>query len=55
MLPKEKRATALQESHDDTQSGYLGVEKTYHQLATLYFWPNMFRDVASYVRHCDPC
>lgn len=55
VLPQELRGEALREAHDEPQSGHLGVEKTFQRLAVVYFWPNMFRDVAKYVRRCDTC
>lgn len=55
VLPQELREEALREAHDEPQSGHLGVDKTFQRLAVAYFWPNMFRDVAKYVRQCDTC
>ncbi|XP_029680942.1 uncharacterized protein K02A2.6-like [Formica exsecta] len=55
VLPKELRETALREAHDTPQSGHLGVEKTFHRLAVAYYWSNMFRDTAKYVKQCDAC
>ena len=46
---------ALNESHDDPQAGHLGIDKSYRRLAVAYYWPNMFRDVARYIRVCDIC
>jgi len=55
VLPSEMRGEALRESHDEPQSGHLGVDKTYQRLAVAYYWPNMFRTVAKYVGECDTC
>jgi len=55
VLPKELRKEALRESHDTPQAGHFGVEKTYQRIAVNYFWPNLFRDVANYIRTCDIC
>jgi len=55
VLPKELRKEALRESHDTPQAGHLGIEKTYQRMAVIYFWPNLFRDVTSYIRTCDIC
>ena len=55
VLPSELRGEALREAHDDPQAGHLGVEKTHHRLIVAYYWPNMFRDVASYVGECGTC
>jgi len=55
VLPREYRNETLRESHDAPQAGHLGVEKTYQRVAVNYFWPNLFRDVANYIRTCDTC
>jgi len=55
VLPPEMQGEALRESHDESQSGHLGVDKTYQRLAIAYYWPNMFRAVAKYVGECDTC
>lgn len=55
VLQSELRGEALREAHDDPQAGHLGVEKTYQRLGVAYFWPNMFREVARYVKRCDIC
>uniref|UniRef100_A0ABD2WYB9 RNA-directed DNA polymerase n=1 Tax=Trichogramma kaykai TaxID=54128 RepID=A0ABD2WYB9_9HYME len=55
VLPKEKRAEALYEGHDELTSGHLGSRKTYRRIATLYFWPNMQKDVNEYVKNCLIC
>lgn len=33
----------------------MGIEKTYYRLAVAHYWPNMFREVAAYIRRCDVC
>jgi len=55
VLLRELRLEALREAHDISQAGHLGVEKTYQRLAVSYFWPNMFRDAAKYIRAYDTC
>ncbi|XP_025268292.1 uncharacterized protein K02A2.6-like [Camponotus floridanus] len=55
VLPREARVNVLREAHNTPQAGHLGVEKTYQRVATRYFWPRMFKEVAGYVRHCDVC
>ena len=32
-----------------------GVEKTYHKLRIVYYWPRLFEDVNEYVASCDTC
>ncbi|XP_043479119.1 uncharacterized protein LOC122509251 [Leptopilina heterotoma] len=54
-LYRERRLKALQENHSTPQSGHLRVEKTHRRIATQYYWPSMFKDVVSFVRHCEIC
>lgn len=55
VLPKELREEALREAHGEPQTGHLGIEKTFQRLAIRYYWPNMFRATAEYVKRCDVC
>lgn len=55
VLPSELRQQALFNSHDVPQAGHLGVEKTLRRLSLKYYWPNMLREVANYVRKCAVC
>ena len=32
-----------------------GLDRTYWALAELYYWPQLYQDVAEYVRTCDKC
>ena len=53
--PDEERAGILRAAHDPPQAGHLGTQKTYMRVATDYFWPGYYRDVAAYVRGCEIC
>lgn len=55
VLAKEHRFEALREAHNNPQSGHMDVEKTYQRLLIAYQWPNMYRDIAKYIRECDAC
>ncbi|XP_015112553.1 mucin-5AC-like [Diachasma alloeum] len=55
VLPRELRSQAMAQCHELPQAGHLGVDKTYRRLYVLYYWPNMFRDVVSFVSRCDTC
>lgn len=55
VLCQERRHTAIEQNHSVPQAGHLGVEKTVYRLSTNYYWPQMFRDVAHYIRHCQIC
>jgi transposase InsO family protein len=36
-------------------SGHFGVDRTWHQLQSKYYWPNMKNTIISYIRSCDQC
>ena len=55
VVPAEWREEVLEECHDVPQAAHLGIKKTYHRVTQQYYWPNLFRDVAHYVRSCDRC
>ena len=55
VLPKEHHAAALAEAHDQPQAVHLGVNKTYHRLATHFYWLGFYHHVAQYVKVCDIC
>lgn len=54
-VPKSARPKVLQENHDAPTAGHLGIAKTIARVAKRYYWPGMFREVASYVRGCSSC
>lgn len=55
VLPREKRAEALAESHDEPTAGHMGRRKTYLRIALQYYWPSIQKDVAEYVKNCFVC
>lgn len=55
VLPKDVRALALQECHDEMTAGHQGVFKTYKRLQQRYYWPKLRKDVATYVSRCKVC
>lgn len=54
IVPRETREI-IRENYDPPHAGHLGIEKTYHCVATRYYWLRMFGDMAEYVRRCDVC
>lgn len=54
-VPKYQRERVLKENHDSASAGHLGSRKTTTRVAGRYYWPGLFRDVASYVRKCESC
>lgn len=55
VLNRELRLRAIEESHATVQSGHQGVDKTFRRLSSSYYWPQMFRDVVVFIRHCRIC
>jgi hypothetical protein len=49
------RAQLVAEAHDIAISGHLGRTKTLERLSRAFYWPNMHRVVAEYVRTCPSC
>ena len=44
---------SFQKSND--QPSYLSAIKTCESVATYYYWPTIYRDVANYVKTCEIC
>ncbi|GKC60625.1 putative reverse transcriptase domain-containing protein, partial [Tanacetum coccineum] len=49
------RMVILNEAHKSRYSVHLGVDKMYHDLRDMYWWPRMKRDIATYVSKCLTC
>lgn len=55
VVKQKNRDRILFDTHDNVQSGHLGIEKTHARIAKDYYWPGMFKDIVNYVKHCDIC
>ena len=49
------RLLLIQEAHGGGLMGHFGRDKTCHTLQSHFYWPNMSRDVALFVRKCIEC
>ncbi|GJX54340.1 putative reverse transcriptase domain-containing protein [Tanacetum coccineum] len=49
------RTVIMHESHKSKYSIHPGLDKMYHDMKKLYWWPNMKADIATYVRKCLTC
>ncbi|GKC88492.1 putative reverse transcriptase domain-containing protein, partial [Tanacetum coccineum] len=49
------RTVIMHESHKSKYSIHLGSDKMYQDMKTLYCWPNMKADIATYVNKCLTC
>uniref|UniRef100_A0A0G4I717 Reverse transcriptase domain-containing protein n=1 Tax=Chromera velia CCMP2878 TaxID=1169474 RepID=A0A0G4I717_9ALVE len=54
-IPRSLHKQVIGENHASPHSAHLGINKTYKKMASLYYWPKMWRDVGVYIRACDPC
>ena len=41
--------------HNDHLAGHFGIDKTKELVGQKYYWPNLKKDVKTYVRGCDVC
>jgi len=55
VVPRSLRAAALKLAHDSAFASHPGVFRTYQKLRDLFYFPNMLRDVKSYVASCATC
>lgn len=55
VVPTALVARVLQLHHDSALGGHFGFDKTLAEVAARYYWPEMLKDVRSYVRSCEAC
>ena len=55
VLPKRYRKDVLKLAHDLPAAGHLGRDKTIQRIIRRFYWPTMFRDIATYIRNCPAC
>ncbi len=53
VLPRKMRCKAMKGLHDDI--GHLGRDRTLSLVRERFFWPNMSKDVESWIKNCDRC
>ena len=41
--------------HDSSSGGHSGIHATYKRLSSLFYWPNMEKQIRQYIRECDVC
>ena len=54
-VPKMSRDAILHAAHGEAMVGHPGVTRTAANIAQFFWWPNLFRDVAHFVRSCRTC
>jgi hypothetical protein len=56
VVPESLQVDIMSEVHNTiTKAAHGGYTKTYNQIATIYYWPRMSRDIKQYVWTCDIC
>ena len=41
--------------HDTCWGGHSGIQGTYQRMKLFFYWPNMRKDIETYVQKCDIC
>ncbi|KAK3536851.1 hypothetical protein QTP86_027028, partial [Hemibagrus guttatus] len=54
-VPTSLRLSLLDSVHASPRSGHLGRQRTLSLLKERYWWPNMAKDVARFIRGCSVC
>jgi hypothetical protein len=54
-VPKVSRDAVLHTAHGGALVGHPGISRTAANVAQFFWWPNIFRDVAHFVRGCRKC
>ncbi|GJU55432.1 putative reverse transcriptase domain-containing protein [Tanacetum coccineum] len=49
------RTIIMDEAHKNRYSIHPGVDKMYHDLRDMYWWPGMKKDIATYISKCLTC
>lgn len=52
---RDELLNIMKEHHDAVCGGHFGVNKVYKNIRENFYWENMKRDIADYIRTCDKC
>ena len=55
VVPKIYRSEISTLAHETSMSGHLGVNKTYHKILNLFYWPAIKADISNYWKSCHTC
>lgn len=55
VVPVHNREALLRANHCSDLAPHFGIFKTYKRLALRYFWPDLYKDVVTFVGNCDVC
>ncbi|MCG8033371.1 MAG: DDE-type integrase/transposase/recombinase [Candidatus Thiodiazotropha taylori] len=52
-IPEHLQDSVIKQYHD--WNGHMGLDKTYDTMKQKYYWPNMYKDIYTYVGRCVTC
>lgn len=52
-VPEHLRESIVVQYHDS--NGHLGIDKTYDSIRQKYYWPNLYKQLYSYITTCVTC
>lgn len=55
VVPHDQQLQVLKECHEAPTAGHLGRYKTHQRAILRYYWPNIYKDIAHFVRNCQIC
>lgn len=55
VVPRNLRQEVLQQCHDSPLAAHMGFKKTYSRISEEYYWPQMRRDILTYINKCQIC
>jgi len=55
VVPASIRTDIIKEYHDATTAGHPGIKKTIELVERHFWWPDLHKDVKSYVQSCQSC
>lgn len=51
-----ERKTIIEQFHQNAiLGGHFGVKKTYESIKREYYWPNMSKEITTFIKNCDKC
>ena len=55
VVPSIFVSRVIKSVHASIMSGHLGVKKTVKKIKTYFYWHNLKKDVAQWIRQCEVC
>ena len=55
MIKTTELENILHNLHSNILTGHFGVEATYNRARTHYYWPNLYKTIAEYIKSCNTC